>query len=915
MIAARRVRAHSALFAALACVAALLAGLAAGLVGHLDSAALDGVRGGISALAGDRATMTFDAPKASADARAAQLAHAGAILDRELPAHVRVTRADTDDDFVWVVRADAARIVPADLAVLARSGGRIHAAMIADDAVAPQGVDKSGGLDAEAKALAARVAPLAGIQPVPLLLVAAIGLVTLAELARLLDGVRLRETALLRSRGASATRIGWTTALESLVVAGAGAVLGSAIATGALLAFGEHPLTWPLLGSITLAVVAISVVLVAGVAVNSARLAFRRDTADDSGRARKLAAPGLVVLLVAAAGLSLWRYLEYGSPLSPTSAGARVDPVAVLAPALCLAAVAVLCLAVFPAIVRLVERSAARRDGVRMLLVAGQLARRARMTASPIVLIALAGGGLVLAACYTPTWQAASARTAALHSGADFVVTGAQAADAARVAKAPGIRTAAPALQLAWTDDDGRPFSLVALDGDGLRGAVSDADGAVDPAALASALRVAPAGPAIPDGATALDVKIETQGLTAPGVAPTLSFELVDGAGTASTLSGSPDAAGALHLALPSGSGRRLGRVAVDVPSLLELGIVSIDPVTGMLGFPDGEAPRMSLRVSSMTATGGARGGPVELGSGWRQSEKNGDFQLDGSLGFTGTAQFEPTSISLVPAVAQAVPLVVSPGFAAATRTKAGSELTLEAGSGVSIRGRIARVETAIPGARGANAAVADLAAVQAQRILEGDDAVAANAVWASADAGALASADAAARTSAAITQAVPGAAVTGPALATGSHVLDAVPVALWLGMAGGSVLALIALAAVAGELLRLRSDEVGVLRALGFAPRTLARLRQGELGAAVLAALVGAAVAGAAVSLLVVPGLTRVAIEDPIAGLPLPIHVDALGLGLAGVLLAAAAGAIIAGYGRRVAQQARTVIAREGAR
>jgi hypothetical protein len=242
-----------------------------------------------------------------------------------------------------------------------------------------------------------------------------------------------------------------------------------------------------------------------------------------------------------------------------------------------------------------------------------------------------------------------------------------------------------------------------------------------------------------------------------------------------------------------------------------------------------------------------------------------------------------------VPAAASAVPLVVSPGFAAATRSAAGSEVTIDAGSGVTIHGRIARVATAIPGARGANAAIADLAAMQEQRVLQGDDPVAANAVWASADAGAGVSADVAARTSAAIERAVPGASVSGPALATGSHVLDAV--------------------------LRLRADEVGVLRALGFAPRTLARLRQSELAIAVLAALVGAAVAGAAVSLLVVPGLTRVAIESPIAGLPLPIHVDALGLGLAGVLLAAAAGAVIAGYGRRVTQQARTVIAQEGAR
>ncbi|MCL2514319.1 MAG: hypothetical protein FWD85_03140 [Microbacteriaceae bacterium] len=904
MIAARRVGAHSALFAALACVAALLAGLAVGLVGHLDSAALDGVRGGIAALGGSHAELSFDAPKASGDtAQRTQIARTEAILRRELPPHVHVTRADdAGGDVVWTVRADAAHITPADLPVLARAGSRIHDAMLNDQKVAPQGVEKSGSLDAEARALAARVAPLAGIQPVPLLLVAAIGLVTLAELARLLDGVRLRETALLRSRGASAARIGLTTTLEAFVVAGLGALAGAAAATGLLRAFGEHPLGWPLLGSITGAVVAAAIGLVGGVAYNSARLAFRRDTADDSGRARRLAAPGLVVLLVAAAGLSLWRWLEYGSPLSPTAAGARVDPIAVLAPALCLAAIAVLCLAVFPVVVRWVESAATRGDGIRALLVAGQLARRARMIASPLVLIALAGGGLVLAACYAPTWQAAAARTAAVHAGADLVVTG-TGADSASIAKLPGVRAAAPVTQLSWTDDNGVPYQLTAIGQAGVRSAVSPAGGAVDPAALATRLHTALAGAAIPDGATTLDLSVAAHGFT-----PTMQLGFIDENGATAQQTATADAAGRAHLALSPGPGRRLVSVTVDLPSYTE-----VHPDTQLFAM----SPEMlgSLQVSfrlTAVTTGGTASGAVDLGRPWRAADRNGNSSASplGTVGFSGMLGFARDAVELTPSAKQDVPLVISSGFAAAAHARVGTPLALDAGSGVHVNGTVAAVQAAIPGVQGANAALADAAALQTQLLLAGDGVLPSTGVWVSADA----SADVAA-TAAAIARAEPGASVTGPAIAPGGHVLDAVPVALWLGMGGGALLALIALAAVAGELLRLRAEEVGVLRALGFAPRMLARLRRAELAAAVAAALLGAAIAGTVVSALVVPGLTRVAIENPIDGLALPLHVDPVGLGIADAALLAAAAAVIAVYGARVAQQARTIVTREAAR
>ncbi|MBN9180136.1 MAG: hypothetical protein J0J00_06235, partial [Microbacterium sp.] len=226
MLAVRRVRAHSALFAALLGVCLLLAALGTGLVGYLGAQARQAVSAGIAALEGSSAELRYDAP--TADDAGRQDARARAIIDRELvraggpgmPVRVTAAPAANGDDTVWTITPIARQVTPADLPALATVGDRILKALLADAVVGSQGIEKSGTLDEHAAALQVAIAPLAAVEPVPLLLVAAIGLVTLAELGRLLDGVRTRETSLLRSRGASAARVGWTTAAETAVVAG-----------------------------------------------------------------------------------------------------------------------------------------------------------------------------------------------------------------------------------------------------------------------------------------------------------------------------------------------------------------------------------------------------------------------------------------------------------------------------------------------------------------------------------------------------------------------------------------------------------------------------------------------------------------------------------------------------------------------
>ncbi len=895
VLALRRVRAHSALFAALLGVCLLLAALGTGLVGYLDAQARHAVSEGFDSFPASARQLRFDAPKS--DDPEGQSSRALAIIERELTAAggtgmpVRVTTADaaSGDDTLWTVTAVIDQVEPADLPALAVVGDRIETALLNDPDVAVQGVEKSGTLDTHAAALQAEIAPLSAVEPVPLLLVAAIGLVTLAELGRLLEGVRTRETSLLRSRGESAARVGAVTAVETVIVAGIGAMTGAAAALALLATIGSPaPRATPVV-AVALAVIVVAVVLVAGIALNSARRTFRRGATDDSGRARRLAAPALVLLLVAAAALSLWRFLQFGSPLSPTAAGAQVDPLAVLAPALCLAGVAVLGLAVLPALATGVEHIAARGEGVRATMVSREVARRVRMIASPFVVIALAGGGLVLAACYQPTWQTAAAVTADLHAGADLVITG--AADASAIAAVRGVTAAAPVSLATGTLEDETTVHVSAVPAAGVKAAVSTAQGTVDTARLAKDITFQPPVVALPRGTTGLLASIEWD-----GVAPDVSAFLIDGSGLVTEIdfaAAGPTSPSVISARLP----------ADGVPRSL----VAIDARLSPPSSASFESVVVSGALSGLSADVSGARHPLDLGDAWTLAPGttvNGQAGASGDLGYSGEV-FSTTDLRLQPAAISTTPVVLSRAFARAISAKVGDTPNLDIGVVPgSFPARITDIVDQVPGSPGSRGMLVDLGAMQVAQLRAGWSPAPVHTVWAK-------SADPAA-TAARIRTTIDGSRVSGPGLDASAEVLGAVPRALWAGMAGGAILALITLAAVAGELLRLRADEVVVLRALGMPPSALAAMRRLELVLVTLAAIVVALIGGVVTSALTVPGLARAAILDPFAGSIVPLQIDALWLLVVFLGMLAAIAVILLVYGARVRTQAVTLVAAE---
>ena len=323
----------------------------------------------------------------------------------------------------WVAVPDLHRVTAADLAQVGPSWQQLETAWTGRvDEV--DSLKTDGRLVDVADQVALRTAGLRAVEPVVLLLLGTVGLVTLAALARLFASTHSEELDLLWARGASPGTLGGVASAETGAASVVGGSLGAAAVLGLLeIAPGPDP------GLAIVFATCVIVVLVAGVAAAVVGVEVFRATARTAGvrrsaigRPARLVGPGLVSLAVAAAALTVWQLRSYGSPVSVTAAGVpAVDPVAVAAPAALLVALVLAALLVFPVVMRLAERRAAERDVARMLS-ARNLTRRLLPATAPIVVVAITAATLVSAAAYARTWGDGFDRTRQLRAGADVHV-------------------------------------------------------------------------------------------------------------------------------------------------------------------------------------------------------------------------------------------------------------------------------------------------------------------------------------------------------------------------------------------------------------------------------------------------------------------------------------------------------------
>ena len=786
--------------------------------------------------------------------------------------------ADEGAFVVWTVAPDADRIVPGEMASLAAAVDATKDAVDDDAQVDRQGVEASGNLAATVRKVSRSLDAALAVRPVPPLLVAAISLLMLVQLARLLTFERRSEIALVRSRGASAGQLTRAAVVEAIMVAVPAALAGVLLPAVVLASRGGSV---PVLGWILALLVAlVTVVLIVIPAIVQARLPANRQTIDDSGRGQVFAVGGAVLLVIGAAALSTWRFSLEGSAAVVGDDGVlKIDPVAVLAPALLLIAAALVASLAFLLGSGAAERVAERSTGLGVVLAARQVSRRVVVFGVAVLMVAIAVGSATLAAAYTRTQNDAQQRADAMRNGAALRVE--------LPVRDPATPTdyATPTSALASVDSVGSVLSAQTLDVEvgtlsgRLTGITSDGVTAVVPDQVVEAIRpvaalgsrAAPVGGwPMPDDTRQVVLGLRAQGGwldsdAGPGQTMELNVSLwfEDPQGALSPVRGGqltvpmgetgrgPEVEGTVTAEVPGlAAGSRL--VAMDVKAPLVLDLASL---------------RVQVAKVSAVTTRGTEQVAADEGA-WNVVPVTGADPTETGIGLEGVINpGQAVAFRLTPAGGATLPIAVDGFLARALDLGEGDALTLRVNGAVAIDVEVASVTTKLPGEVGVPRIFADLPQLSGALLRASLSVPAAYQLWIDPKDDDRAVRDVAAATP-------PG---TNLVLAD-SRSVDALlaPAAqtLWFGSAGALLLAAIGVGGVIATLSQTRRGELVVLRAVGITARQQSRARRRELFSVLSAGwLLGILVGGLTV-LATVPGLAGSALVDS-GGDAIALHLD----------------------------------------
>jgi len=737
-----------------------------------------------------------------------------------------------------------------------------------------------------------RIAGLRAIEPVVFVLMAGIALVGLSQIVQLLVTTRERESTLFLARGQPPGALAARLTAEVGVSALIGAALGSAAVAAVVIAMGRGA---ELTGLRSVAFVVPALVVggaVALAAISAAHSAQSISTPSRggrrSGRVRRVAVPGVVVLVTIGAALAVRQLRLYGSPLITDAAGSTsIDPVAVAAPAAALSAVVLIGLAGFPAIVGVWARRAGT-TGVRAHLAVRTLARHTRRVVAPLVVVALAVGSATIAASFSATWSSSFARAAQLSAGADVRVSSRSAPispihmDA--VAGAEGVSAVAPIDLQTLAVGTIRGITLAASP-DAVRELVTTAEGTFLPEEAASAIQMDATGPSVPTGALGLTLRVEALGFDAP---PTLKAWIADPLGRLHTVPfGKPTAE-------PDG----VLAFSAD-PRGLEGTIVSFD-----VGLPSQSVENSpSFRLVELVAAIESSEQTLDLDQFWLidtltaqqrapDSFSGGDgFALDSPLLFLRmTASLDGTrNDELNPR------LLVSEGLASAVDLAIGDTVVFgirEAEGRLS--GVVAGIVPSIPGARNDHAVLMDLAVNNHLRLRSEPVPSAMTDLWVGTDAPE--------RVRDEIRTSLPADTLietsTDP---VGRQVLGAASIAMWAAALCCLLIAIVGVASASRSRLRWGREEFGSLRAIGLSARDQSSVIRREMGVVLAVATTTGLIAGAVVSLLTVPQLAQAAVDRAYLSGETAFSIDWSGLVMLLGALAGGIAVVLANLGRGV--------------
>lgn len=831
-IGGARARSRITQLVAIAATATVLAGIGVAMVGVLESGLDAAVR---AAATEPAAQLLVEGERASA-------------IEPSVREAFGATPVTVDDGRGSAVVAPDPDLVGAGDLTALRDGADHLADVLVENGVASR-TAVSGNLSAWAQELLELSWRSRLLAVMPLLVLVAVAAVAARDVVRVLATSRIAEYAVTRSRGASRARLLGENVREILVAGIAGALAGGILAglvTGAPV------------GAVLAALLVVPLLLGA-VGVRVVGSAIPGDRADEaasvSGRSRAVGVVGLGLLGVATA-LAFAR-------LIPTASAA--DPVGIAAPALGILSSSVLVLVAVSAVARIADRLTPRWRALGPALAVRRVARRLRVFATVVLLIAIAAATTVLAAAFGATGDRVAEETRQLRVGGDLLVADWPADDDPDGLPAEGV---APLLTNPGQLGDDEPL-ILASGADRLAVALRPLDGLVDPEGLGATIATPIDGLPLPDGTSALDLEVEAS----DGV--TLRVWVLE-------LNG------------------RVRVAAVDEPI--------IGPASALLAI-DADVSRaagaISVRLTSLVATTPSGAQSVPLPTTWEpQFEAFPDFQFGRFAMTTDVLGFELGRRSsadvdvrlMAPGAAfTRIPAVVTADLAARNGLAPGADLDVRfAGTGRTVLGTVATTPVALPIAGDRDALLVDYPAFAVQQLRVAESVPPASALV-------LSAADATA-----LREGLPRTAeVVGLEPATPDLMLGIARSLLWVAAAGSIAVAVVGVASVSSALLAERRRETRILAVLGETAVRQSAAQRAELGIAMGLALLGGTAAGALLSIVAVPAFARAAAPGSgvLPDVPLTLDLGGGGVLLAGFVLLL--GAVVLGHGRRVRRDA----------
>ncbi len=430
-----------------------------------------------------------------------------------------------DTPFVrFTVQPDADQVTPADMALLSGAADKLPRAMDVPE-VASRGVTVEGDLAPTTANASRNLATARALNAIPIILLLLVSVIAVVQIARLQATARSGEVELFVARGAARRQVLRWTLTEAVVITAVATALGVGVALAVMQAVpagGQQTSDVVRAGVLTGLAVLVALVVIS---VLQVRTLAARSSTDRSGRTRQVAALATLVFTLAAAGLATWQLAQYRSPLVTGDDGTlRTDLVAGAAPALLLAAAAVLTMALLGPASRVAEALTRPTRGLGSHLAASQVSRRLVVYAVPVVLTVLAAGSTTVASLYAATSTSLREDLSLIGQGADVrgVLVDAptsrgEVATVPDVSGLPGVTASAP-VWLSQTKVAGTPLTVTVLPVRSLTAVSRMPPGLVDTSSLDRLQRrdADQQGVALPEGGTELTLPVRlTAQLTA----------------------------------------------------------------------------------------------------------------------------------------------------------------------------------------------------------------------------------------------------------------------------------------------------------------------------------------------------------------------------------------------------------------